>query len=144
MADKKKKSDSEKTEKVQEKKPVIVEELSKEERADFIYQQANRIQYLENELKQRSNPIHVLSDNADNLISLIKNTADKWLEIKKTTLGFNTKMSLFASLIILMIVGSAGWLTYEGKIDGSTFTFLLGLIVGYALTFIQNLINPPQ
>lgn len=144
MTDKKNKVIPKKEEEIKERKAVIVEELSKKERANLIYQQANKIKYLENELKQRSNPIHVLSDNADNLISLIKSTADKWLEIKKTTLGFNTKMSLFASLIILMIVGSAGWLTYEGKIDGSTFTFLLGLIVGYALTFIQNLINPPQ
>lgn len=128
----------------EQKKPVIIEELSKKERGDFIFKQANYIQKLESELKQRNNPIHILSDNADNLISLIKETADKWLQIRKTTLGFNTKMSLFASLIIIIIVGSAGWLTYEGKIDGSTFTFLLGLIVGYALTFIQNLINPPQ
>lgn len=127
-----------------ENKSINVEELDKKERGDLIYKQANYIQRLENEIQQRNNPIHILSDNADNLISLIKETADKWLQIRKTTLGFNTKMSFFASAIILIIVGSAGWLTYEGKIDGSTFTFLLGLIVGYALTFIQNLINPPH
>ena len=144
MSDKENNVIPKKEEEIKERKAVIVEKLSKKERANLIYQQANTIKYLENELRQRNNPIHVLSDNADNLISLIKSTADKWLEIKKTTLGFNTKMALFASLIILMIIGSAGWLTYEGKIDGSTFTFLLGLIVGYALTFIQNLINPPQ
>ena len=53
-------------------------------------------------------------------------------------------MTLIAFAVIALIIGSAGLLTYLDKIDGSTFTFLLGLIVGYALTFIQGFIQPSQ
>jgi hypothetical protein len=139
---KKEKEQKEKSE--NEDKPIIVENLNEKEKTELIYNYSTQIQNLKLELKQKTNPINLLSENADNLISLIKNTADKWLEIKKTNIGFSVKMAFFASMIVLIIVGSAGWLTYVGKVDGSTFTFLLGLIVGYVLTFMQNLINPPQ
>jgi len=50
-------------------------------------------------------------------------------------------MSLFAVLLVAFIVLVAGLLTWKGKIDGSTFTFLLGLIVGYVLTFVRDQIT---
>jgi len=125
-------------------KGIIIEKLSDDKKSELIYKQATRIHDLENKIKNKTNPISILSDNTDNLISLISGVADKWLEFKKTNLKFTTTMSVFAFMIILLIVGSAGWLTYLGKIDGSTFTFLLGLIVGYALTFLQNMINTSE
>tara|TARA_R110002050_G_C8589190_1_gene484465 strand:- start:70 stop:510 length:441 start_codon:yes stop_codon:yes gene_type:complete len=131
-------------EKITSDDKIIVENLDDKEKTKLIYSYSSEIQKLTNELKQKNNPINLLSENADNLISLIKNSADKWLEHKKTSIGFSINMALFAAIIIISIVGSAGWLTYVGKIDGSTFTFLLGLIVGYALTFLQNMINPPH
>ncbi len=123
---------------------INVDKLSDNEKTNLIYNYSTQIKQLENELESRNNPISLLSDNADNMISLIKETAENWLAIKKTNLGFSLKMAIFAFLTVGLIVGSAAWLTYIGKIDGSTFTFLLGLIVGYALTFLQNLISPPN
>ncbi len=51
---------------------------------------------------------------------------------------FQKHMPLIALGTVAFIVGVAAFLTYEGKIDGSTFTFLLGLIVGYVLTFVRD------
>ncbi|ASV29001.1 hypothetical protein [Maribacter cobaltidurans] len=121
-----------------------IENLSDIEKTKLIYDLRATVRNLENDLEYKNNPINLLSENAENMISLIKETAENWLAIKKTSLGFSLKMAIFAFLIVGLIVGSAAWLTFSGKIDGSTFTFLLGLIVGYALTFLQNLINPPS
>ena len=57
---------------------------------------------------------------------------------------FSLRMSLIACGVVLAIVVVAGTLTFEGKVDGSTFTFLLGLVVGYVLTFIRDSIQPPK
>ena len=38
---------------------------------------------------------------------------------------------------MIVIIGVATYLTLRGKIDGSTLTFLLGVIVGYVLTFVR-------
>ena len=75
MGEKKKKDKS------GEKKPIIVEKLSEEKKTELIYQYSARIQSLENEIRVKSNPINILSDNADNLVSLMKSTADKWLSL---------------------------------------------------------------
>jgi hypothetical protein len=42
-------------------------------------------------------------------------------------------MSWIALSLVALIVGVAAFLTYRGKIDGSTFTFLWELIIGYVL-----------
>lgn len=47
---------------------------------------------------------------------------------------FQKHMAWIALTVVVVIVGIAAVLTYKGKIDGSTFTFLLGLIVGHVLT----------
>lgn len=57
---------------------------------------------------------------------------------------FNIRMTSFAVIVIALIILSAGVLTFYDKIDGATFTFLLGLIVGYLLTFLKESINPSQ
>ncbi len=137
-------SDGEKRPSEANQKPLTVENLTKDESKIYIYKQANRIQFLENELNQRNNPVQFLSENFDKLTSLIEDITNRRLQFKKTSFKFSTTMSLIALIIVLIIVGSAGWLTYLEKIDGSTFTFLLGLVVGYALTFIQSLANPPE
>jgi hypothetical protein len=53
-------------------------------------------------------------------------------------------MAWAAICVVAVIVGVAAFLTYHGKIDGSTFTFLLGLIVGYVLTFVRDQITGPE
>ena len=42
-------------------------------------------------------------------------------------------------LILFTIVVGSGILVYEGKIDAGNFTFLLGVIVGYMMTFMEGL-----
>lgn len=70
-----------------------------------------------------------------------------WEESRKSKEAenrFKLKMTVIAGGIIVFVVVVAGFMTYKGKLDGSTFGFLLGLVTGYTLTFIRDSIRPPK
>ena len=96
---------------------------------------------IENEQLRGENIIKIISEHSEPLINLIRETSEKWLQFRQTSVSFGLRMSSFVVIIVLSIIGMAGTLTYLDKIDGSTFTFLLGLITGYVLTFIRDSIN---
>lgn len=87
--------------------------------------------------------IEVISKNVEPLSKLITNIAEKYIAIQEREVEFSIKMGIIAVAVVTLIIISAAVLTYYGKIDGSTFTFLLGLIVGYVLTFVKDAITPP-
>jgi hypothetical protein len=82
--------------------------------------------------------INVIAEKVDPIIKLVSTMADRYQKGQEREVRFETRMSLVAVSVVVLIVGVAGWLTYVGKIDGSTFAFLLGVIVGYVLTFIRD------
>jgi len=88
--------------------------------------------------------VTIVAEKADPIIKLITNTMDKYQKGQEHEIRFQTRMAWAAIFVVLVIVGVAGFLTYRGKIDGSTFTFLLGLIVGYVLTFVRDQITGPE
>jgi len=87
--------------------------------------------------------IEAISKNVEPLSILITNIAEKYIAIKEGEVKFSIYMGLLAVGVVTLIVISSAILTFYGKIDGSTFTFLLGLIVGYVLTFVRESITPP-
>lgn len=87
--------------------------------------------------------IEVISKNVEPLSKLITNIAEKYIAIQEREVKFSITMGIIAVAVVTLIIVSAAILTYYGKIDGSTFTFLLGLIVGYVLTFVKDAITPP-
>ena len=113
-----------------------IDSLSDAEKKDLITKL-----HFENYQLKNENLIKLISEHSEPLINLIKETSEKWLKFKKSNVSYSIVMSIFAVLVVFLIVGISGYLTYKGKIDGSTFTFLLGLIVGYVLTFIRDSIG---
>ncbi len=87
--------------------------------------------------------INVAADRIDQIIKLVTSVSKHTLEVKKAESRFRVHMSWVAAVIVLIIIGVAGLLTYHDKIDGSTFGFLLGTVVGYVLTFIRDAVYPP-
>jgi hypothetical protein len=85
--------------------------------------------------------INVLADKADPVVKLLQATVTSYQNGQEREIKFHKHMSLIAILLIAFIVAVAAALTWKGKIDGSTFTFLLGLIVGYVLTFVRDQIT---
>lgn len=97
--------------------------------------------------------IEAIGKNVEPIRLLISELAEKWLKIKESEfefnkkmieseLEFNKRMVYSVVLIVVLIIISASILTFYNKIEGSTFTFLLGLIMGYILTFIKEIAFP--
>lgn len=97
--------------------------------------------------------IEAIAKNVEPIRLLISELADKWLKIKESEfefnkkmveseLEFNKKMVNTVVIIVVVIIISASVLTFTNKIEGSTFTFLLGLILGYMLTFVKEITAP--
>ncbi len=83
-------------------------------------------------------------DRVDPLIKLIESLSNQSLRTREAEGRFKTRMAWFAAIIVGLVVGTSAFLTYVGKMDGSTFGFLLGLVVGYILSFIRDAIYPPK
>lgn len=94
--------------------------------------------------QNEKNLIDLLAEHEKPISNLINLIADKFLRHQERETKFSFRMSGLLAGIVIFIVSIASILTYYNKIDGSTFTFLLGLIVGYVLTFFTGLIYPPE
>lgn len=79
---------------------------------------------------------------AEPLIEMIQAVGERYTESRTTRVWFRIGMTITAAVTVLILVGIAAFLTYHDKIEGSTFGFLLGLIIGYVLTFIRDAIGP--
>jgi len=79
----------------------------------------------------------------DAIVKLVTVYKDRELDAQRQEIRFQVHMAWVALLVVAVIVGSAFWLTHEGKIEGSTFAFLLGTVVGYVLTYIRSAVSPP-
>ncbi len=88
--------------------------------------------------------INVIAEKADPIVKLVSAAMDRYQTGQNREIRFQTHMAWVAISVVVVIVGVAAFLTYVGKIDGSTFTFLLGLIVGYVLTFVRDQITGPE
>ena len=87
--------------------------------------------------------VNVVADRAEPVIKLITTVSERSLKSKEANARFSMRMTIAAIFVVSLIVCVAGALTYVGKLDGASFTFLLGLIVGYLLTFLRDSISPP-
>jgi len=88
--------------------------------------------------------ISMIADKAEPLIKLLTSTMDKYQAGQQSKANLQKHMAWVAVSVVFFVIIVAGLLTYREKIDGSTFTFLLGLIVGYVLTFVRDQITGPD
>lgn len=88
--------------------------------------------------------VNVISDRVDPIIQLIKTITEKNHASRESEAKFKIHMAWVAVVVVGIIVGVSSLLTWLGKMDGSTFGFLLGLVIGYALTFIRDALRPKE
>ena len=79
--------------------------------------------------------IDKVADRFEPLVKLFESYARNSLKSRQADSNFRIHMAWIAVVVVILIVGVATFLTFTGKMDGSTFGFLLGLIMGYVLTF---------
>lgn len=84
-----------------------------------------------------------LGNHGAELLALFGGLWERHIRAKEAESEYSVRMTVIAAGMVVFVVATAAALTYVDKIDGSTFTFLLGLIVGYVLTFIRDAIKPP-
>lgn len=88
--------------------------------------------------------VNTVADRIEPVLKLVTTVMERSLESQQQHARFRTHMAWIAVAVVALIVCTAAWLTYLGKIDGATMGFLLGLVVGYVLTFIRDAITPPS
>lgn len=86
--------------------------------------------------------INAIADRVEPVINIIQTIAESNLKSTQSDSKFRIKMAWIAVIVVAIIVGVATFLTFVDKLDGSTYGFLLGLIVGYMLTFVRDSIKP--
>lgn len=118
--------------------------LSREELEAVVHRQHKQVLALQEAIseEQKKIPLAVIAENAPQLGQLVKEISSEWLQHSRTSHSFNLRMTTLAVAVVLVVVAASGFLTWTGQLDGSTFAFLLGLIVGYILTFIRQSIAP--
>lgn len=103
------------------------------------------------EIKQKSSEISdkkhgdiynsAISKCIEEIPQLIRDGINKYSDHKKDEKKFKIQMSNRALIMVSLILLAASLFTYLGKVDGQTYAFLLGAILGYALTFIGKSIG---
>lgn len=88
--------------------------------------------------------VELIATRSEEVIALIESISSRVLESRQARARFTIRMAWLAAVVMVVIVLVAATLTYLGRIDGSTFTFLLGLVSGYLLTFVQNAMRPDR
>lgn len=56
---------------------------------------------------------------------------------------FKWSILIFGSILLICVIGS-GVLVFFDKLDSGSFTFLLGTLIGGMITFLGDVILPPQ
>jgi hypothetical protein len=110
-----------------------------------------RIRYKEeDDIKMLLQELKNLKENSsENLYSLISKNAgiiapllEKYMSGRKTMGIVDYIFHLILTVLVVGVISLIVWvsftLTEKKVIDGSTFTFLLGLLVGYLLTYMKN------
>ena len=78
--------------------------------------------------------------------SIIKSNLRDYFEKKlKHIEGPKIRWSIigFLGMLLLIVIGT-GVLVFYGKLDSGSFTFLLGTLIGGSITFLGDLLLPPQ
>lgn len=88
--------------------------------------------------------IDKVAEKVDPVVQLIQTIAQKHQEGAKARAKFKIQLVWVAVVVIGLILIGATFMTYAEKMAGSTYGFLLGTIVGYALTLVTELINPSE
>ncbi|WP_225741283.1 hypothetical protein [Halorussus halophilus] len=86
----------------------------------------------------QENAIRPLLENPDDAEKLIETTFDKWNTAKEQGLKYQWRMVMVVGGLFSVVLLSASWLTYTGVLQGSAYTLLLGTLIGYLLTFLED------
>lgn len=84
------------------------------------------------------NAIRPLLENPDDAEKLIETTFNKWNSAKEQGLKHQWRMVKVVGTLFGLVLLLSSFLTYTGVLQGSAYTLLLGTLIGYLLTFLED------
>ncbi len=85
-----------------------------------------------------SNPDGTRALIQEGIKDVIETVMENWKKIQKDNLIYLGIRLVIVVGLIGVILGVATWLTSRGILDSSNFSFLLGILIGYLLTFLTK------
>jgi hypothetical protein len=69
---------------------------------------------------------------------VIESAMGSWAKLQRGILFYSGIRMVLVVVLLSSIVVVASWLTSIGRLDSSSFIFLLGILIGYLLTFLTK------
>lgn len=88
--------------------------------------------------QQVENPVRAMVENPEETEELIDTLFNRWQESKEQSLRHRWKMILIVAGLFIAVLISSSILTYTQILQGSAYTLLLGTLIGYLLTFLED------
>lgn len=88
--------------------------------------------------QQVENPMRPLVENPDETRELIDTIFDRWQESQEQGLSHRFRLVLVVAALFLAVLIASSYLTQQQILPGSAYTLLLGTIIGYLLTFLED------
>lgn len=88
--------------------------------------------------QQVENPIRPLMENPDDTKEVIDTIFERWQESQEQGLAHKFRLILVVALLFLAVLIASSYLTQQQILPSSAYTLLLGTIIGYLLTFLED------
>lgn len=90
--------------------------------------------------QQMENGLRPVLENPEEAERLIDTTFERWGAMKREGLKHQWRMILVVGGLFTVVLIASSILTYVGTLQGSAYTLLLGTLIGYLLTFLEDYI----
>jgi len=84
------------------------------------------------------NPLETAMENSEGTESLINTLFDRWEKMQEGGRVHQRRLTIVAGILFLSVLISSTYLTHQGVLNDSAYTLLLGTLVGYMLTFLED------
>lgn len=135
-------------EKEEQKEPVSdVPAAQRQEELTISREEYEHLQYLATQGQKNqnsfwtvalSNPEGTRALIQEGIKEVIETVMENWKKIQKDNLTYLGIRLVIVVGLIGAILGVATWLTSTGHLDSSNFSFLIGILIGYLLTFLTK------
>ena len=87
---------------------------------------------------QVETPLQTMVDNPESVENLIETTFNRWGEMKQEGFSHQLNLIIVVGALFLSVLIASTVLVWQGVLAGSAYTFLLGTLTGYLLTFLED------
>lgn len=90
--------------------------------------------------QQMENGIRPLLENPEETEKLISTIFDRWSQMNQNGFKHQQRMIFVVGGLFTVVLLAASSLAFVGTLQGSAYTLLLGTMIGYLLTFLEDYI----